>query len=295
MLDRDEKEKPCRDGDEHLDHRPYRDVQHAPQQLGRESREAEQPVFAMIDPQAGVDDEEYHRDHLRGRRGDRRSGDAHGRQAQLAENQHVVQYDVRQYHDDRVQRQRFRIRDADEERPEHNRDEREKESEHAPVRVADGGFVHFVGADQRAQHHRSERVRYDEHHGRQRQQEQQSLLEQRPDQGIGFLAVAPRNQNLSPDSETESEHENHQIIYASEGRGSQLYFAHATEKSRVGQPDHVLHQQADENRVGDRPYLLAGRFHKACGYFAFAVPFRPEAKGRKDTIFVRIANRSHEK
>lgn len=35
---------------------------------------------------------------------------------QLAENQHVVQYDVRQYHDDRVQRQRFRIRDADEER-----------------------------------------------------------------------------------------------------------------------------------------------------------------------------------
>lgn len=189
-------------------------------------------------------------------------GDAHGRKSEFTEDQRVVQRHVGQHHRDRIGREYLRIGRADVERPEHNGDEREEKAVNAPVRIADRRVADRAGVDDPAQHDRRERPRDDEHDGGQQQQEQDSLLQQRADIRVRFFAVPPCDQNLRSDAEPEPDHENSHVIDSRERRSAQFHFSDAAQESGVGQSDQVLHQQADQDRIGNEPNLFVGRFHR---------------------------------
>ena len=79
------------------------------------------------------------------------------------------------------------------------------------------------------------------------QQEKRPLQEDRPDPFIFLCTVSPGYQHLRTDTETEAEHINHEIIDSRQCRRSQLDFPHPPQVGRIGQPDHVLHQETHQN------------------------------------------------
>ena len=91
------------------------------------------------------------------------------------------------------------------------------------------------------------------------------MLENRSDLAQAAFAITPGDQDLHADTESEAEHEDGHVINAGQGRCAQFHLSHTSQESRVGQPDHILHQQADEDRVGDLPDMpVAVSFHAGC-------------------------------
>ena len=144
MFDVEEEEEPRGQREEVLYHRPQRYVQHAAQHAAAEAGDAVEAIFADVDAAAGVEDEEQERHAFGQRRTQGGAGDAHGREAEVAENQDVVEHHVAQHHHHRVQGQGAGLYRAQEEGSEDDGAKGEEGAEHAPVQIvfgspADGG------------------------------------------------------------------------------------------------------------------------------------------------------------
>lgn len=69
------------------------------------------------------------------------------------------------------------------------------------------------------------------------------------------FAVTASHDDLRTCAEPEAKHEDGDVEYATQGRSSQLHFAHTSKKRRVRHAYELLHQDADENGVGYFPNL----------------------------------------
>ena len=250
MFDAEEEEEPREESHALLDHHPDRKAQDLFQQGKVESCESEF-IAAPVGPVAGVEYVEEGGYTFRNRRGDRSAGDAHFGESEFSEDQQVVQYDIGEYHDDRVDRQDARAGRADIECPEHRPDVGEEETVNPVVEVPDGGFPYIGSFDQGTHDAGYEDFREDEQHEGHQQQKRRALHEQRPDLRILLGSVAAGDENLGADAEPEAQHEDHQVEDTRQGRSSQLRFSDASQIGRICQSDQLLHQQADQHREGD--------------------------------------------
>ena len=258
VLDVEEEQEPRGQRQEVLQHRPERHVEHPPQHRPLQPRDAVEPVLAAVDAAAGVDHEEHERHPLGQRRADGGSGDAQRGQAQIAEDEEVVEHHVAHDHDDRVQRQRARLRGAQEEGAEDDGAEREEGAEHAPVQVVRGRLVNLRRGDDALQQQGREAVGQQEQHGGQPRLEVDALVEQGPYLAVLSLAVAAGDEYLRADAEAEGHHEDDHVEDAGDGRCAQFDLAHAAQEGGVRHSDELLHDEADEDGVGNVPDLAVG-------------------------------------
>lgn len=101
----------------------------------------------------------------------------------------------------------------------------------------------------------------DAHDGGQQDQKEDPLLQDGADLKVVLLTVSASDQNLGPDAESESDHEDRHVVDTGDGRCPQFDLTDPSQKGRIGQPDHVFHHQTDQDRVGHTPYLSACRRH----------------------------------
>ena len=208
-----------------------------------------------VHPPGEIPEVKDRRPQLRGGRSDRRAGDAESGEAELPENQRIVQHHVGQHHHHRIDRQDFRLRNADEECPEHHAGESEKEAEHPPVEILNGRVEHRLRLNHGAQYMRRQQQRRSAQDCGQNQQKSQTGIEDFSDFTVTLLTVPPRDQDLRADAETESQHENRQKIDASQRGRAQLDFADPPEESGIGKADHMFHQHTDQHRKRHQPYF----------------------------------------
>ena len=258
VLHVEEEQEPGGEGDGVLYHGPQRHAEHASQHVGTEAGYAVQPVLADVDAAAGVEDEEEQRDALGQRGADGGTGDAQCGQSAVAEYQQVVEHDVAQHHDDGVQRQRLGLRGAQEEGAEHDGGKGEEGAEDAPVQVVARCLVDVGRGDDAAQDDGGEYVGERKHYHGHAQLEVDALVEQPANLGILLLAVAAGDEYLCPDAESERHHEDDHVEDAGNGRCAQLHLAHTAQKGSVGHSYHLLHDEADEDGVGDAPDVTVG-------------------------------------
>ena len=229
----------------------------------------EEAVAPPVETQPRIGKEEEDRDRLGRHRGDVRTGDAQLGKAAAAENQQVVEHDVRQHHHHRVGGENPRAGRTHIEGAEHRRNEREEEAVDAPVEVVDGGAAHRRLLDKQREEPLGEEAREGEEHPGQHQQEEHALHEERPDFRRPPLAVAPRDEHLCPDAEAEAQHEDHQIEDTGQRRGGQFGTAVAVvaQIDGIGQPHELLHEEADQHGEGDfQDFAVREAFHGVgCG------------------------------
>ena len=71
--------------------------------------------------------------------------------------------------------------------------------------------------------------------------------------GEPSFSVAAADYDLGSYAESESDHEQHHIIYDGDGGRTKLHFAYSSQKCRIRQSDHLLHDKADKDRIGYLP------------------------------------------
>lgn len=276
MFDAEEEEEPREESHALLDHHPDRKAQDLFQQGKVESCESEF-IAAPVGPVAGVEYVEEGGYTFRNRRGDRSAGDAHFGESEFSEDQQVVQYDIGEYHDDRVDRQDARAGRADIECPEHRPDVGEEETVNPVIEVPDGGFPYIGSFDQGTHDAGYEDFREDEQHEGHQQQKRRALHEQRPDLRILLGSVAAGDENLGADAEPEAQHEDHQVEDTRQGRSPQLRFSDASQIGRICQSDQLLHQQADQHREGDFQDFLVRVTHWKRRFQCTKILFFPQS------------------
>ena len=79
------------------------------------------------------------------------------------------------------------------------------------------------------------------------------MVEGLADEVAVALAVSARDNDLCARAKSKSQHEQHKIKHASQGRSAKLNIAHTTQKSGVGDIDQVLRHAAQNDGVGDAP------------------------------------------
>ena len=85
-----------------------------------------------------------------------------------------------------------------------------------------------------------------------------AVVEQRAYLAVVLLAVAAGDEYLRADAEAEGHHEDDHVEDAGDGRCAQFDLAHAAQEGGVRHSDELLHNQADEDGVGDVPDLAVG-------------------------------------
>ena len=276
VFDAEEEEEPREESHALLDHHPDRKAQDLFLQGKVESCESEF-IAAPVGPVAGVEYVEESGYTFRNRRGDRSAGDAHFGESEFSEDQQVVQYDIGEYHDDRVDRQDARAGRADIECPEHRPDVGEEETVNPVIEVPDGGFPYIGSFDQGTHDAGYEDFREDEQHEGHQQQKRRALHEQRPDLRILLGSVAAGDENLGADAEPEAPHEDHQVEDTRQGRSPQLRFSDASQIGRICQSDQLLHQQADQHREGDFQDFLVRVTHWKRRFQCTKILFFPQS------------------
>ena len=113
------------------------------------------------------------------------------------------------------------------------------------MQVAGGCFVDMFRGYDAFQDNRREAIGQQEHDCRHPDLEIDALIEQVTDFLILPFAVAPGNEYLCPDAETEGNHEDDHIEDTGDGRCSQLDFAYTSEEGGVRHTYHLLHKEAD--------------------------------------------------
>ena len=258
VLDVEEEQEPRPQGEEVLYHRPKGHVQHAAEHIRAEAGDAVQPIFPDVYAPAGIEDEEHERYAFGQRGADGGARDAQGREAQVAEYQDVVEHHVAQHHHDGVEGQRLGLHRAQEEGAEDDGAEREERAEHPPVQVVLGSAAHGGRGDDVFQYQGRQEVAEQEHHCGQAHLEVDAVVEQLADGLVVFLAIAPGDEYLRTDAEPEGHHEDDHVEDAGNGRCAQFDFAHAAQEGGVRHADHLFHDEADEDGVGDVPDLAVG-------------------------------------
>ena len=280
-LDADEEEEPAEEGHPLLEHHPDRDAQDVAQQAEVHTAEAEEAVAAPVEAQPRVEEEEEDRDRLGGHRSDGGTGDAQLGETAAAENQQVVEHDVRQHHHHRVGRKNPRAGRPHVEGAEHRRGEGEEEAPDAPVEVVDGGAAYRLLLDEQREEPLGAEAREGEEQGGEQQQEERPLHEDGADFVQPPLAVAAGDEHLRPDAEAEAQHEDHQIEDTGQRRGGQLGapVAVVAQVDGVGQPHELLHEEAYQHRKGDFQYVAVRvALH---GYRGFGVGCGDKKSDRK--------------
>ena len=113
------------------------------------------------------------------------------------------------------------------------------------MQVAGGCFVDMFRGYDAFQDNRREAIGQQEHDCRHPDLEIDALIEQVTDFLILLFAVAPGNEYLGPDTETEGNHEDDHVEDTGDGRCSQLDFAHTSEEGGVRHTYQLLHKEAD--------------------------------------------------
>ena len=126
------------------------------------------------------------------------------------------------------------------------------------MQVVLGGAADIGRGDDALQYHGREEVAEQEHHCGQAHLEVDAVVEQLADGAVVLLAVAAGNENLRADAEAEGHHEDDHVEDGGDGRGAQFDFAHAAQEGGVRHSDELLHNEADEDGVGDVPDLAVG-------------------------------------
>ena len=90
------------------------------------------------------------------------------------------------------------------------------------------------------------------------QHEINTLIKDFADFVVMLLPITTGNQNLGPDAETKTHHENSQIVDAGNGSCSQFHFSHPAEKSCIRHSYHLFHHQADQNRISNTHDIFPG-------------------------------------
>ena len=101
----------------------------------------------------------------------------------------------------------------------------------------------------------------DAHDGGQQDQKEDPLLQDGADLKVVLFTVSASDQNLGPDAESESDHEDRHVVDTGDGRCPQFDLSDPSQKGRIGQHDQLFHHQTDQDRVGHTPYLSAIRLH----------------------------------
>ena len=84
------------------------------------------------------------------------------------------------------------------------------------------------------------------------------MVEQLADFAVVLLAIPAGDEYLRADAEAEGYHEDDHVEHAGDGRRTQLDLAHAAQEGGIGHAYHLLHNEADEDGVGDVPDLAVG-------------------------------------
>lgn len=101
-------------------------------------------------------------------------------------------------------------------------------------------------------------IRNQENQHRQKEIKQQRIVENRANISVIPFAIPPCNHYLRSLAETKSDKINGDVKHTADGRCTQSYFAHASEKSCVRYIDYVLGNQRKKNRVGNLKYFFVG-------------------------------------
>ena len=126
------------------------------------------------------------------------------------------------------------------------------------MQVVLGSAAHGGRGDDAFQYQGRQEVAEQEHHCGQAHLEVDAVVEQLADGLVVFLAIAPGDEYLRTDAESEGHHEDDHVEDAGNGRGAQFDFAHAAQEGGVRHADHLFHDEADEDGVGDVPDLAVG-------------------------------------
>ena len=255
MLNGDEKEKPRAQRQEALHHHPQAHTEHLAEQTQFEFRQPIEGVTTIVDFQHGVRHKEEHGNAARQRRGNGRPGDAERRTTEVPEHQSIVEHHVGQDHHHGVVFEHPRLRGAHKKGTKQTGHHAEIDAPHAPIQVGPGGVIHGVGRNDGAQHRRRKALRADEQEGGEQREEDQAVPKHTADV-LGFvLAVAPPHEDLCPGTESENQHEHGDEEDAAERRGSQLDFAHTSQKGRVGHAHQLLNDRTEHQREGNFPNI----------------------------------------
>ena len=258
MFDADEENKPTEEGHPLLQHDPDRHPQNLTELHGFETSETKKAVTPPVDSKIGVDREEKHRNPFRHRRGDGRTGDPHFGESSFAVDQQIIEQNIGQHHHHRIGRQNARAGRPDVESTEHQGREREEKAVNPVFEIVARRTAHGFRADHPRENIPGEALRQRKKHRRQQQQKERTLHEDRADLAVSSLAVAACDQHLGPDAEAETQHENHHIKHAGERRSPELGLSVPvmSQIDRIGQTDHLLHQQTDQHGKRDFQNLL---------------------------------------
>ena len=140
------------------------------------------------------------------------------------------------------------------------------------MQVLHGSSEHLRGFNGMAQDGRGKVPGGEEKQERQGKHEITALDHCGCDAVVPALPVATRNDDLSPESESERQHEHGHVINPAEGAGPQGHVPHASQEDGVRQSDHVFNNQADHERIGHEPDFAVGdggriiHNKKACRY-----------------------------
>ena len=162
----------------------------------------------------------------------------------------------------------MRAGDADVKGAEHDRQVDEEESVTAVFEIARRGRTDLRGTDHAGQQERRQQPGEREHDAGQQELERDSGIENPADFAVVSFAVAARDQDLHADAEAEAEHVDGEKPDAAERGGSELDFSDPSEKGGVGEADHLLKQETEENRAGDpEDFAVAEPVHRlfSCG------------------------------
>lgn len=144
---------------------------------------------------------------------------------------------------------------------------RKEKSVDAPVYVAQGGLVYFRRRYDASEQQRRYGFCHYKHQCCKKHQEVHALIEYASYSCVVALAVAAGYEYLCTYAEAEPHHEYGNIIYAGNGRGTQLYFAHTAQKCCVGHAYELLHEYAHQygECYAQNAFAAVGRSLWLCG------------------------------
>ena len=250
MLDREEEEKPRKERKGLLHHQPAPEPEERALQRAVPGEAPEERILPVVHAKEYVAEQEHEADRLRNRRGNGRARNAHRGHGTCAEDEHVVEDEVRGDHDERARRQDAGPERRDEECTQKRAGKRKGQAPDAPVEIRVGRLSHRRRLAGRIEKRLGRKVGEHDEDRREPREKEHPGAERPPDLRPGLLAVLPAHVRLHAEAVPHAEHHEHEEEDARERRGAELHFADTPEKGDVGHADELLEQEAQHQRNG---------------------------------------------
>ena len=174
----------------------------------------------------------------------------------MTENQRVIQKHIDQRHNNSIDCQHLCPGNSNIQRTKHDINEREEETEHAPIQKFTGIFINRIRRNQHSHYCRSHPLTQTEQNGSQYQQEHPSLDYNRTNILATAFSITTANHYLRTRAETKSNGKNTDVKQSSHSGSSQFHLTDMSQESGIGYIYHILRQQRQQNRITYFPNIL---------------------------------------